>query len=103
TPAVGQGAAAAHAGGARPAARAAASQRMARARRAGRAARRWPDGRAGMEARGRSVRLWPGVLLALGVAGVSAHDTWFAISPERRLQLATGNRYPLQELNPGAG
>jgi hypothetical protein len=47
------------------------------------------------------------LLLAAAAFGAAAHDTWFSPVPgsataAARLELATGNRYPVQEVNPGA-
>jgi hypothetical protein len=51
------------------------------------------------------MRLWPAALAAVAclVAGTArAHDTWFSPGRESALELATGNRYPVQEVGPPA-
>ena len=60
-----------------------------------------------MEARRRGVKRLAGALLTAAACGACAHDTWFApsrapVQGQLRLELATGNRYPIQEVNPGA-
>ena len=47
------------------------------------------------------MRLWPAALAAVAclVAGTArAHDTWFSPGRASALELATGNRYPVQEV-----
>lgn len=60
-----------------------------------------------MEARRRAVARAAAALAGLAAFGAFAHDTWFAPSrsPVRgqvRVELSTGNRYPVQETSPGA-